>query len=166
MESQNRVKSMAMTHEKLYQSHNLTSINIFDYVQSLVKDLFSSYLTPASQITPIIEIDDVNLNIETAVPCRLIINELVSNSLKYAFPSGREGKIILSLKLRGEYYELIISDNGIGFPEDLDFKNTESLGLQLVNSLVGQINGEIELDRSHGTMFKIIFSELTYKERI
>ncbi|MFA0833607.1 MAG: PAS domain S-box protein [Methanobacterium formicicum] len=166
MESQNRVKSMAMIHEKLYQSHNLTSINIFDYVQSLVKDLFASYSTPASQITPIIEIDNVNLNIETAVPCGLIINELVSNSLKYAFPQGRGGKIILSLKLRGKYYELIISDNGIGFPEDLDFKNTESLGLQLVNSLVGQINGEIELNRSQGTMFKIIFSKLTYKERI
>ena len=114
----------------------------------------------------IIEIDNVNLNIETAVPCGLIINELISNSLKYAFPSGRGGQIILSLKLLGKNYELIISDDGIGFPEDLDFKNTESLGLQLVNSLVGQINGEIELNRNQGTSFKIIFSELTYKERI
>ncbi len=166
MESQNRVKSMAMIHEKLYQSHNLTLINIFDYVQSLIKDLFASYSTPTSQITPIIEIDNVSLNIETAVPCGLIINELISNSLKYAFPSGRGGKIFLSLKLRGKNYELIISDDGIGFPEDLDFKNTESLGLQLVNSLVGQINGKIELNRDHGTSFKIIFSELTYKERI
>jgi PAS domain S-box-containing protein len=166
MESQNRVKSMAMIHEKLYQSHNLTSINIFDYVQSLIKDLFASYSTPTSQITPIIEIDNVNLNIETAVPCGLIINELVSNSIKYAFPQERGGKIILSLKLRGKYYELNISDNGIGFPEDLDFKKTESLGLQIVNSLVGQINGEIELNRSQGTTFKIFFSKLTYKERI
>ncbi len=166
MESQNRVKSMAMIHEKLYQSHNLTSINIYDYVQSLVKDLFSSYSIPASQITPIIEIDDVKLNIETAVPCGLIINELVSNSLKYAFPRGKEGEICLSLKSCGKHYELIIRDNGIGFPEELDFKNTESLGLQLVNSLVGQIDGEIELDRSQGTMFKITFSELIYKERI
>ncbi|EKQ51854.1 MAG: PAS domain S-box [Methanobacterium sp. Maddingley MBC34] len=166
MESQNRVKSMAMIHEKLYQSHNLTSINISDYVKSLVKDLFSSYSTPASQIKALIEIDDVKLNIETSVPCGLIISELVSNSLKYAFPSGREGEISLSLKSHGKRYELIISDNGIGFPEDIDFKNTESLGLQLVNSLVGQIDGEIKLERSKGTMFKITFSELIYKERI
>ena len=166
MESQNRVKSMAMIHEKLYQSHDLTSINISDYVKSLVKDLFSSYSIPASQIKPIIEIDDVKLNIETAVPCGLIISELVSNSLKYAFPLEKKGEVSLSLKPNGKRFELIISDNGIGFPEDIDFKNTESLGLQLVNSLVDQIDGEIKLDRSNGTMFKITFSELIYKERI
>ncbi|MEN6574551.1 sensor histidine kinase, partial [Methanobacterium aggregans] len=131
-----------------------------------VKDLFSSYSIPASQIKPIIEIDDVKLNIETAVPCGLIISELVSNSLKYAFPLEKKGEVSLSLKPNGKRFELIISDNGIGFPEDIDFKNTESLGLQLVNSLVDQIDGEIKLDRNNGTMFKITFSELIYKERI
>ena len=106
------------------------------------------------------------MNIETAIPCGLIINELISNSLKYAFPKGKNGKIHVSLKRQHNKYELTISDNGIGFPEDLDFRNTKSLGLQLVNNLVEQIDGEITLDYSQGTKFTIIFKEMEYKERI
>jgi PAS domain S-box-containing protein len=166
MESQNRVKSMAMIHEKLYQSNELTHIGFEDYIQRLVSDLFYSYNIHKGQIKPIIEVEDIQLNIETAVPCGLIISELVSNSLKHAFPEGKKGKIKVSLKESGDKYELIICDDGVGVLEELDFKNTKTLGLQLVNNLVNQIGGVITLDRDNETFFKIIFKELEYKERI
>ncbi len=164
-ESQNRVKSMAMIHEKLYQSSDLNHINIFDYINSLVKDLFYSYAIPKDLIKPVIEVEEINLNIETAVPCGLIISELISNSLKYAFPKGRMGEIHVSLKLMGEKFCLTISDDGIGLPEDFDFDKTDSLGLKLVSSLTEQLDGELELDRNNGTKFNITFQELKYQER-
>ena len=164
-ESQNRVKTMGMIHEKLYQSNDFINIKFDDYILRLVTDLFYSYNIQEDHIKPVIEVEDVRLNIETGVPCGLIISELVSNSLKYAFPKGKTGNLNVSLKRCSNKYELTISDNGIGFPEDLDFKNTDSLGLQLVNNLVDQIDGEITLDTSQGTKFKIIFKELVYKKR-
>ncbi len=166
MESQNRIKSMAMIHEKLYNSDNLTRINFSEYIESLVAHLFSSYAVSTRQVTPVIKVEDLELNIETAVPCGLVISELVSNSLKHAFPQGRTGKLIISLKTRDQWNELIISDDGIGFPDQFDFQNTETLGLKLVTTLLNQLNGEITLDRSHGTEFKIIFKELEYEKRI
>jgi len=165
-ESQNRIKSMAMIHEKLYQSDNLTDIEFDDYIQRLVSDLFYSYSIQKDQIKPLIEVEDVKLNIETAIPCGLIISELVSNSLKHAFPSGRKGELHVSLQTHDDEYELKISDNGIGIPESIDYTKTNSLGLQLVNNLVKQVDGEIELNRHHGTEFKITFKELKYKERV
>ena len=165
-ESQNRVKTMAMIHEKLYQSNDFINIKFDDYILRLVSDLFYSYNIQEDHIKPVIEVEDVKLNIETAVPCGLIISELVSNSLKYAFPEGKNGKMHLSLKRHNNRYELTVSDNGIGFPEDLDFRNTDSLGLQLVNNLVEQIDGLITIDSNQGTEFKIIFKKLEYKERI
>ena len=165
-ESQNRVKSMAMIHEKLYNSKSFNKIYFVDYIESLVWDLFYSYSIKKGTIKPVLDIDDIKLNIETSVPCGLIITELVSNCLKYAFPDGRQGELKVSLKNKDDYYELNISDNGIGFPENIDYKNTESLGLQLINSLTDQIDGEIELNRTNGTEFKIRFQELLYKDRI
>jgi two-component sensor histidine kinase len=164
-ESQNRVKSMAMIHEKLYQSHDLNHLNISNYIISLVTDLFSSYAIPQGQIKPIMDVEDANLNMETAVPCGLIISELISNSLKYAFPNGKKGEIHVTLKTKENRFHLTISDNGVGLPDDLDFQNTESLGLQLVNSLTNQLDGKIEVNRKHGTEFKITFKEAKYKER-
>ena len=165
-ESQNRVKTMAMIHEKLYQSNDFVNIKFDDYILRLVSDLFYSYNIQEDHIKPVIQVENVKLNIETAVPCGLIISELVSNSLKYAFPEGKNGKMRVSLKRHYNNYELTISDNGIGFPEDIDFRNTNSLGLQLVNTLVEQIDGEITLDYIQGTKFTIIFKEMEYKERI
>jgi PAS domain S-box-containing protein len=164
-ESQNRVKSLAMIHEKLYKSKNFNKIYLLDYIESLVWDLFYSYGIEKGRIKPILDIDDVKLNIETSVPCGLIITELVSNCLKYAFPDQREGKLEVTLKIVDDFYELTICDNGVGIPEDIDFFNTDSLGLQLVNSLTDQIDGKIEFDRSNGTKFTIIFKELIYKDR-
>ena len=103
---------------------------------------------------------------ETAVPCGLIISEIVSNSLKYAFPNEMHGEILVSLKSVEDGYELIISDNGIGLPAELDIDNYKSLGLILVKSLTEQIDGKITIKRNHGTEFKINFKEQKYKERI
>ncbi|MBZ2165414.1 histidine kinase dimerization/phosphoacceptor domain -containing protein [Methanobacterium spitsbergense] len=165
-ESQNRVKSMAMIHEKLYISKDLAHINFVDYIQSLVKNLFYSYNIENTNIKPIFDVEDITLNMETAVPCGLIMSELVSNSLKYAFPNGMKGEILVSLKTVDDKYELIIRDNGIGLQEDIDFNNLETLGLLLVNNLIEQIDGELTINRSSGTEFKIKFKELEYKERI
>jgi|GEM_PF-1822171 len=164
-ESQDRVKAMAIIYEKLYQSHDLTSINFAEYIENLLKSLFYSHATDEEQIKPIIEIEDVLLNIETAIPCGLIISELVSNSLKHAFPKGNKGEVHVSLKTQPNGYELTISDNGVGFPEEIDFKNTNTLGLQLVYSLINQIEGKTTLKKKPGTEFKILFKELDYKKR-
>jgi PAS domain S-box-containing protein len=165
-ESQNRIKSMALIHEKLYQSEDLTKIDFAEYIRSLTFHLFHSYSVDQSTIGLSINSEDVLFDIDTSIPCGLIINEILSNSLKYAFPKGRKGKINIDLQLEGEKCILIIGDNGVGFPEGLDFQNTETLGLRLVNILVSQINGVITIDTKEGTSFKIEFAKLAYKERI
>jgi len=158
-ESQNRIKSMALIHKKLYQSKDLARIDFAEYVRSLIADLFRSYKADYDLITLKINIDDVFLGIDTAIPCGLIINELVSNSLKYAFKGG-QGEIRIDLHSEKEgKFTLIVSDSGLGLPKDLDFRNTESLGLQLICTLVDQLQGTIGLDRTGGTKFKIAFTE-------
>lgn len=165
-ESQNRVLSMAMIHEMLYQSKDLNHINFSDYIRNLVSNLLTSY-TVKTNITPLINVDKTFLNIETSIPLGLIISELISNSLKYAFPDDKTGELSISLKSDNKEYKLIISDNGIGFPEDIDIRNVEStLGLRLVNSLVKQIDGTIKLDRSQGTKYTIKFKEQEYEKRV
>lgn len=164
-ESQNRVKSMALIHEKLYQSKDLARIDFAEYIRNLTNYLFRSYGVTSNRIKLKKNVDDVFLGLDTAIPCGLIINELVSNSLKHAFPDGKEGEIHICLFLDNDKFTLIVRDNGVGFPKDLDFRNTESLGLQLVITLVEQLEGTIDLKRSGGTEFKIIFTELKYKER-
>ena len=164
-ESQNRVKSMAIIHEKLYQSNDLTHINFKEYIESLLYYLSDSYTGNSGAVTIKLGVEEIFLGIETAVPLGLIINELVSNSLKYAFPHG-EGEITLKLHRRPEGFELQISDNGIGMPEEIDFTTTKSLGLQLVSALVNQLDGTIKLKRENGTCYQINFKELKYKDRI
>ena len=158
-ESQNRVRSMAIIHEKLYQSNDFTKINLSEYINSLVNGLFYSYSIKKT-IHSIINIDNVELNIETAVPVGLILNELISNSLKHGFKKGN-GEVYIKLKAVNDKYEMVVGDNGTGFPKDLDFRKTESLGLQLVNNLVNQIDGVIKMSTDQGTEFKIIFPELS-----
>lgn len=165
-ESQNRVTTMAMIHEKLYQSNDFMNIDIGSYIEKLVKDLLYSYAIPKGRIVPNIYSDDIQLNIETSIPCGLIISELVSNSLKYAFPDDRIGEILISLRATDNGYILTVGDDGIGLPENFDYTNTDSLGLELVNNLVDQIDGTIQLDNSSGTKFVIKFHELKYKKRI
>ena len=166
--SRDRIKSMALVHEKLYQSKGLADVDFKGYVKSLVNSIFSSYGASAAGITSITETDDVSIGLETAIPCGLIINELVSNSLKYAFPGNRIGEISIALRSFDEdALVLEVGDNGIGMPEDLDFRNTASMGLHLVNILSeDQLHGKIELDRAGGTTFRIRFKNHKYAARI
>jgi two-component sensor histidine kinase/ligand-binding sensor domain-containing protein len=169
-ESRNRVRSMALIHEKLYQSDNLAQINFSEYIRELATYLFRTYEADPNAVKLTVNVSDFYLGVNTAIPCSLVINELVSNSLKYAFPDGKKGEICIDIdKINKSANEksddnhafiLRVSDNGVGIPEDLDFRNTKSLGLQLVTLLVeNQLQGEINLDRNDGTMFKIKFSE-------
>ena len=161
-DSQNRIRSMALIHEKLYQSSNLLKINFDEYIRDLTDNLIRSYVSFSSAVTLTTNAIGVWLNIDTAIPCGLIINELVSNSLKHAFlETNQENEIQISItSAHDNEFTLIVRDNGIGFPEDIDFRNTESLGLELVCIFTEQLDGTIELDRSNGTAFVITFSEI------
>jgi PAS domain S-box-containing protein len=157
-ESQHRIRSMGLIHEKLYQSENLAEIDFTEYVKTLVYSLFRSYGVNTGRIAVKTDIEDISLDIDTAIPCGLIINELVSNSLKYAFPGERTGEITIQLHSRNGHIELVVADNGTGIPEHIDFRTTSSLGLHLVTILVEeQLKGEISLDRNKGTAFHITF---------
>jgi PAS domain S-box-containing protein len=164
-ESQSRVRSMALVHESLYQSQDLARIDFAEYVRNLANYLLRSYGVDTDLIKLKINVEDVSLGVDMAIPCGLILNELVSNSLKHAFPDSRRGEIRIELRSDDDQFALMAGDDGIGLPEDLDFRNPESLGLQLVNMLVDQLEGTIELDRSGGTAFEIVFAEPDYAER-
>jgi PAS domain S-box-containing protein len=163
-ESEVRVKSMAIIHEKLYQSTNFTDVNFKEYIEKLVYDILYTYGVQKGSIKTNMNIEDINLNIDTAIPLGLIINEIVTNSAKYAFPKS-SGIITINLKQVSGGMELNISDNGIGLPIDVNLDNTSTLGLQLVKNLTDQIDGHIEIDRSNGTKFTINFKEIKYKKR-
>jgi len=155
-ESQNRIQSMALIHEKLYQSRNLSRIDMNEYMKDLTTSLFRSYGESAAGIKLKTKAIDIFLIITTAIPCGLIINELVTNALKHAFPKERDGTITVSMTpSTKDSIILTVSDTGIGFPEGIDFRNTATLGMQLVTSLVEQLEGTITLDRSEGTRVQI-----------
>ncbi|MEO8512414.1 MAG: PAS domain S-box protein [Ignavibacteria bacterium] len=160
IDSQNRVRSMALVHQKLYQSKDFTEIDFSEYMQQLSQHLFNVFKSKSHDLEILINSADVSLSIDLAIPCGLILNELISNSLKYAFPEGRKGKINVALNCSNDReYEIIISDDGIGFPKEIDYKQTKSLGLQLVNTLVGQIDGTIVMENHVGTTFRIKFEK-------
>jgi PAS domain S-box-containing protein len=155
---ENRIASMALVHEQLYQSKDLAKINSAEYIENLVSTLFSSYNINLEFICLKLNIDDICIDVDTAIPCGLIINELVSNALKYAFPLGKNGKICVNFQKDDcNRFILTVSDNGIGFPKNIDFQHTDSLGLQIVTALTNQLGGSIELVKEIGTEFKIIF---------
>jgi len=155
-DSQGRVRSMAMIHENLYQSPTLSNINFKNYIKELVKVILISY--GCRDIEIMLEVENIRLDIDTAIPCGLIINELVTNSVKYAFPQGK-GVINIKLKSFQDELELIIADNGIGLPLDFDYNKINTLGLQLVDSLVKQLNGQITIESNLGSEFKMKFKE-------
>lgn len=166
-EGQTRIRSMALVHEKLYQSRDLSKIDFADYIQSLAVHLFHSYLVNPAQVRMETDFKDVSLDINSAVPCGLILNELISNALKHAFPEGRTGVIKIGLRRGpGGAVELRVADDGVGFPKRLDFRKAESFGLQIVNLLVDQLEAAIDLDRTKGTAFTMTFRELKYAPRV
>jgi PAS domain S-box-containing protein len=164
-ESRGRVKSMAMIHEKLYHSHNLSQLNMAEYLKNLVRDILRSYSSVSSNISADVDVGDVYLNIDTAIPMGLLVNELVSNSVKHAFPDGN-GNIKVKLESCGADYILTVSDNGIGLPKGLDPLTSSSLGLQLVMSLSIQLEGDLNIQREGKTLFTLTFRELKYSERM
>ena len=169
-ESQQRVRSMALIHEKLYQSDNLARIDLADYIQDLAQSLFDSYRTSAGGVDINIQAERIYLGIDIAVPCGLILNELISNALKHGFPPfldrsstwGRhtngKGEIRIGLHRNGGSHMILeVGDNGVGLPAEFDWTQTSSLGLQLVSVLVDQLDGNVLLDRDAGTQFTITF---------
>ncbi|HIK04417.1 MAG TPA: PAS domain-containing protein [Trichormus sp. M33_DOE_039] len=158
-ESQQRVKTMALIHERLYRSHNLARIHVTTYIQDLVNNLVRSYSTADESIRVTLDLADLELDLDTAVPCGLIINELISNAFKYAFPN-QQGEITLRFSLEDtSNYCLMIKDDGVGIPAHIDPQRTDSLGMQLVYGLTQQLRGKIELDRQEGSQFKITFKK-------
>ncbi|MBZ2167056.1 histidine kinase dimerization/phosphoacceptor domain -containing protein [Methanobacterium spitsbergense] len=164
-ESQNRVKSMSMIHEQLYQTDNLSKIDFKIYINGLIKSLFQIYSSSLKQIKWNVDVKDVKLNLETSIPCGLIINELISNSLKHAFKERDSGKITVKMDSYNNLITLIVADNGIGIPNNFQIENTSTLGLKLVTTLVKQLDGEMIVNKENGTSFTITFKEITYMKR-
>ena len=156
-ECRNRVRSMAMIHERLYSAEDLARIDMAQYLSTLTNDLARSYAFSSPHRGLRLEVDQVFLDVERAIPCGLIVNELVSNALKYAFESEAVGEIVVRLTPESGGLELTVSDNGVGFPAEVDYRDTQSLGLRLVNSLVHQLDGEIDMPAGEGTSFVILF---------
>lgn len=166
-ETQNRVRSIAILHEKLYQSEDLAKIRFDEYVKILTEDLLYFYELNKSNIKMNIDVEEVSLNIETAIPCGLIIDEMVANSLKYAFPDNRIGEIKIELYLDdNNKYNMIVSDNGVGISADIDPEKTDTFGMQLIKYLTKQLKATIELDKNNGTTYNLIFNELEYRDRV
>jgi two-component sensor histidine kinase len=163
-ESQTRVRAMAMIHEVLYESGDLAAIDLAAYVTKLARSLIRFYGAQADRIRLQVNAEAVSLGIDEIVPCGLVINELLSNSLKYAFPDGRRGKVEISARPTeaGEIV-LVVCDDGIGLPPGLDIRKTETMGMGIVVGLVeNQLGGRVELDRSDGTCFTIMFCPKTH----
>jgi two-component sensor histidine kinase len=171
-ESKNRIRAMALIHEKLYQTRDIANIDFGDYIASLANGLFMFYGTNPSQVELSIEAEGVVIGIDTAIPCGLIINELLSNALKYAFPDGKAGMIRIAIKKNdtaggGTEYALTVADNGIGLPKDFDFRNARTLGLHLVMSLAEhQLQGSMKVIRDSGTAYQISFRDAKYRKRV
>jgi two-component sensor histidine kinase len=158
-ESQDRIRSMALVHEKLYQTQDLARINFGEYIHNLSAYLAQAHSASARAVALRVRADDVFLAIDTAIPCGLMLNELISNALKHAFPAGGPGQIHVELSAgRDHRYTLRVSDDGVGMPPGLDLSATDSLGFQLINALVQQLDAAIELDGDGGTEFNITFS--------
>jgi PAS domain S-box-containing protein len=160
-DSRGRIRSMAFIHEKLYESKDLAKIDFSEYIRDLTAALMGSYSGSASRISLKLDLEEVHLGVGTALPCGLIINELVSNCIKHAFPDGRQGEIRIALQsLPPDKYELIVADNGAGLPKELDYRKSKSLGLRLVTNLTElQLSGTLDVQRSNGTEVKIVFED-------
>lgn len=163
-ETENRIHSMALVHENLYQSHDLSHIGLSQYVQNLVEDLIYSYGV-SNAIETEIEVPPIEVNLETAIPLGLIINEMVSNSIKHAFPD-KKGKIMVKLEIDSdENLILMVSDDGVGLPKDSDIDSIKKFGLKLIQALIQQLDGKLTFESKNGTTFCIKFKELEYGKR-
>ncbi|HVT92753.1 MAG TPA: histidine kinase dimerization/phosphoacceptor domain -containing protein [Bryobacteraceae bacterium] len=159
-ESQNRVHSMALVHERLYQSESLSEIDSQEYVGELTAHLFISYGVSMSRVKLDLQVDKAPMNMDAAVPCGLVLNELVSNCLKYAFPDGRKGEIRIGLRRSGgRLTQLVVADDGVGLPADATLWSTKSLGLRLVRILADQMGATVEVNSGGGTEVRLNFAK-------
>ncbi len=158
-ESKTRVKTMLLIHEKLHRSQDLTRVEFASYLRDLIYDLFHTYRPAGVTIDLQVDVKDVFLSADTATSCGLLINELISNALKHAFKGRQRGRLWVELKKEAGAYLLVVGDDGAGLPEGLDFRNTTSLGMQIVILEVGQLRGTLELERDAGTVWKVTFAE-------
>jgi PAS domain S-box-containing protein len=165
MDGSSRVKAMSMIHENLYANSEVSIINFKEYLEKLVADIFYSYGVQKGPIIPIIEVQDMEMIMETALPLGLIINELVTNAIKFAYPDGNGGKIIIKLEKVETEYIMVVQDFGIGLSPSFDIENTFSLGFKIINLLTMQLDGTIELESDHGTKFTIKFNDQLYRRR-
>jgi PAS domain S-box-containing protein len=156
-ESQNRIRAMAAVHSMLYQSGNFAGINAGAYIRQTADELFRAYNTSPDKIALLIDAEDVTLPLDAAVPCGLLINELISNALKHAFSKSGSGEIRVEMKKEENGVKIIFADNGAGFPEGIDFSDTKTLGLKLIQMLVAQLDGQIEMVQAGGTRYVITF---------
>jgi two-component sensor histidine kinase len=163
-ESIARVRTMAMIHTQLYQSQDLTKVDFGFFIRDLIGNISQSYGRAESRVKINVDTDKTRLGIDASIPCGLILNELVSNALKHAFPNEKEGKIDITMRSKDDRVELTVQDNGIGFPKSVDFTKVKSLGLQLVNALVGQMNGKIDIQVDGGTTWTIAFTVKNERE--
>jgi len=165
-DSKKRINSIALIHEKLYRSPDLAKIDFGEYLHSLVHQIFTTFSLSHERVRLRCEVASIFLNIETATPCGLIINELVSNALEHAFPEHSSGELFVSLSHdENDQIILMVADDGVGFPEGVDFRQTDSLGWQFVCLLTEQLEGDVQLFRESGTRVVISFSELNYQTR-
>lgn len=159
-ESKDRVRSMAVIHENLYRTNNFSSIIFSTYVKELAHNLVASYqFNKNVRIHLAFDITEVELNLDQAIPCGLVINEIITNSIKYAFRNKSEGTIFVSMKEENGRIQIEVADNGVGFPENLDYLNSDSLGIQLIITLIDQLDGNIKLDNSQGIKYLINFEK-------
>lgn len=162
----NRIDSIALVHEKLYQSEDLANVDFGEYVKTLTVRLFDAYASRLPKVELKSDVDKLFLQVNKAIPCALAINELVMNSIKHAFPGGRQGEISVKLKaLDNKNTSLIVADNGIGLPEDFDIETPNTLGMQIINALVGQLHGVLRVEKDKGTSFVIEFPMSSEKDR-
>jgi PAS domain S-box-containing protein len=155
-ESQDRIRSMALVHDMLYRSQDLARVDFAEYVRTLVVQLFRSY-NASGRIRPVVELEPLVLGVDLAVPCGLIINELVANALKHAFPGERRGEVRVRMTAANDRFTLSVRDDGVGLPPRIDYLDTETLGLQLVRMLTEQIEGQFHLETTSGTEFVVRF---------
>jgi PAS domain S-box-containing protein len=167
-EMRNRIQTIALVHQKLYQSQNLSRVDLKEYITDLVNLLAISYMEEQNHISITLNLENVSVLIDTAVPLGLIINELISNSFKHAFPGNRPGNISVQLKKQDEdTIELVISDDGVGVQEGIDLTNTDTLGMQLFQTIaVDQLMGDIKIDTDNGLTFTIHFQDVSYEARV
>ncbi|MFC2158327.1 sensor histidine kinase, partial [Acidobacteriota bacterium] len=155
---QDRIMSMALVHEKLYKSKDFSKINFAQYMKDLSEHLFQTYRIAPETIELHSDVKDISINVNQAIPLGLIVNELITNALKHAFPGGKKGRIRISLKLnKNKERVLTVSDDGIGLPQNFDLESTTTLGMVIVNDLVKQIDARLIIRKSRGTAFTVIF---------